>query len=210
MWGTVLALHATVWNFGSAVAARFFLGVFEAAVTPGFALLSSQWWTKKEQGSRIGIWFSFNGMGQIFGGLVAYGINVGAEKHGTAIEPWKIVFLVNGLLTACLGVVFWFVIPDNQLNARWLSAKDRVLAVARVRVNQQGIGNKHFKMYQLKEALLDPMTWAFVFYALVADIPNGGISNFFSQLVSQIAPTHLILCVLLRMSPRILILLHKS
>lgn len=111
---------------------------------------------------------------QIFGGLVAYGIQVGSEKHGSAIEPWKIVFLVNGLLTAALGVVFWFVIPDNQLNARWLSPKDRVLAVARVRVNQQGIGNKHFKLYQLKEALLDPMTWAFVFYALVADIPNGG------------------------------------
>jgi MFS transporter, ACS family, allantoate permease len=81
-------------------------------------------------------------MGQIFGGVVAYGINVGAEKSGSAIAPWKIVFLVNGLLTACLGVVFYFVIPDNQLNARWLSPKDRVLAVARVRENQQGIGNK--------------------------------------------------------------------
>jgi MFS transporter, ACS family, allantoate permease len=183
IWGTILALHATIWNFGSGIAVRFFLGVFESAVTPGFALLSSQWWTKSEQGSRIGIWFSFNGMGQIFGGLVAYGINVGSEKHGSAIAPWKIVFLVNGILTACLGVVFWFVIPDNQLNARWLSPKDRILAVARVRVNQQGIGNKHFKRYQLTEALLDPMTWAFAFYALVADIPNGGISNFFSQLV---------------------------
>lgn len=38
-------------------------------------------------------------------------------------------------------------------------------------------------MYQLKEALTDPLTWAFVFYALVADIPNGGLSNFFSQLI---------------------------
>lgn len=45
------------------------------------------------------------------------------------------------------------------------------------------IGNKHFKFYQFKEALLDPLTWAFVFYALVADIPNGGLSNFFSQLI---------------------------
>jgi len=33
------------------------------------------------------------------------------------------------------------------------------------------------------EALKDPLTWAFVFYALVADIPNGGITNFFSQLI---------------------------
>jgi ACS family allantoate permease-like MFS transporter len=142
-----------------------------------------QWYTKSEQGSRVNIWFSFNGVGQIFGGVVAYGIAVGTEKHGSSIDPWKIVFLVTGLLTVCLGLMFLWIVPDNQLNARWLNEEDRVLAVARVRVNQQGIGNKHFKMYQVKEALLDPMTWAFFFYALIADIPNGGITNFFNQLV---------------------------
>lgn len=164
------------------------LGVFEASITPGWALITSQWWTKKEQGTRTGIWFSFNGFGQIFGGLVAYGIAVGSRKHGTSIAPWKIVFLVNGCLTTVLGIVFWFVVPDNQLGAWWLKPRDRILAIERVRVNQQGIGNKHFKMYQLKEALLDPLTWAFAFYALAADIPNGGISNFFSQLV-RVCPT---------------------
>ena len=30
---------------------------------------------------------------------------------------------------------------------------------------------------------MDPLTWAFVFYGLTSDIPNGGISNFFSQLI---------------------------
>lgn len=59
------------------------------------------------------------------------------------------------------------------MNARFLSKEDRILAIERVRENQQGIGNKHFKMYQVKEALTDPLTWAFVFYSLVADIPNG-------------------------------------
>ena len=122
-------------------------------------------------------------MGQIFGGVVAYGIAVGARKHGSSIETWKIVFLVNGCLTAALGVVFFFIMPDSQLNARWLSPGDRILCIERVRANQQGIGNKHFKPYQLKEALLDPLTWAFAFYAITADIPNGGISNFFSQLI---------------------------
>lgn len=114
---------------------------------------------------------------------MAYGIAVGTAKHGSAIAPWKIVFLVTGLLTMALGFYFLYLIPDNQLNARWLSKEDRVLAVERVRVNQQGIGNKHFKMYQLKEAFTDPMTWAFFLYSLLADIPNGGITNFFSQLV---------------------------
>lgn len=85
------------------------------------------------------------------------------------------------------------------MNCRWLSKEDRILAIERIRSNNQGVGNKHFKFYQLKEALLDPLSWAFFFYALIADIPNGvlhgsmdmavanwgtgGISNFFSQLI---------------------------
>ena len=132
---------------------------------------------------RTGIWFSFNGVAQIVGGLVAYGIARGTSEHGSAIAPWKIVFLATGLTTICVGIVFLFVMPDNQLNARWLSKNDRRLAVERVRINQQGIGNKHFKLYQLKEALTDPMVWAFVFYSCCASIPNGGITNFFSQLI---------------------------
>lgn len=176
MWGVTLACFAGVTNFAGAVAIRFFLGVFEAAVTPGFALLTSQWYTKEEQGSRTGIWFSFNGFAQIFGGVVAYGIAKGTEAHPAAIEGWKIVFLLTGLLTAAIGVIFLFTVPDNQLNARWLSKEDRILAIERIRVNQQGVGNKHFKWYQLREALTDPLTWAFVFYALVADIPNGSSS----------------------------------
>lgn len=179
----ILSCFAAVQNFSGAIAIRFFLGVFEASVTPGFALLTSQWYTKEEQGTRVNIWFSFNGWGQVLGGLVAYGISKGSEKHGSAIAPWKAVFLWAGLLTICLGFIFLWIVPDSQLNARWLKRDDRVLAVARVKDNQQGIGNKHFKLYQVKEALLDPMAWAFFFFALIADIPNGGITNFFNKLV---------------------------
>jgi len=183
MWGGTLCCMAATTNFAGAVAVRFFLGVFEAAVTPGFALFTSQWYTRKEQGTRTGIWFSFNGFAQIFGGLVAYGISIGVKKHGAAIDAWQIVFLTIGLITVAVGCIFLYFMPDNQLNARFLTPQERVMAVERIRKNQQGVGNKHFKMYQLKEALVDPMTWAFVFFALVADIPNGGISNFFSQLI---------------------------
>ena len=96
MWGLVLALFSAVNNFPGAVAIRLLLGIFEAAVTPGFALFTSQWWTKKEQGTRTGIWFSFNGWGQILGGFLAYGIAVGSDLHGSAIRPWKTLFLATG------------------------------------------------------------------------------------------------------------------
>lgn len=45
LWGFILCCFAAVSNFGGAVAIRFFLGIFEAAVTPGFALLTSQVWS---------------------------------------------------------------------------------------------------------------------------------------------------------------------
>lgn len=42
MWGLVLACFAGVKSYSGAIAIRFFLGVFEAAVTPGFAYFTSQ------------------------------------------------------------------------------------------------------------------------------------------------------------------------
>ena len=51
-WGITLALFAVVKNFAGAAVIRVLLGAFEAAVTPGWALITSQWYRKSEQGSR--------------------------------------------------------------------------------------------------------------------------------------------------------------
>ena len=119
----------------------------------------------------------------MFGGLIAYGIAHRNTAHPFPIAPWKVLFLITGTITTVIGLIFLIIIPDNQLNAWWLSEKDRVLAIERVRVNQQGIGNKHFKASQFKEAMFDPLTWAFAFVALTLAITTGGLTNFFSQLI---------------------------
>ena len=100
-----------------------------------------------------------------------------------SLAPWKVLFLLFGILTIAMGIVFIVLLPDSQLNAWWLSPRDRALAVERVRVNQQGIGNKHFKRYQFREALTDIQTWAMFLLATAFCITNGGLSNFFSQLI---------------------------
>jgi ACS family allantoate permease-like MFS transporter len=99
------------------------------------------------------------------------------DLSDSVIQPWRILFLATGLLTIVSGIVFTWNMPDSQLNARFLSKRDRVLAVIRIRGNGQGIGNKTFKAYQLKEAMTDPLTWMFVFYSLVHSIPNGKHSS---------------------------------
>ncbi|KIX09049.1 uncharacterized protein Z518_00127 [Rhinocladiella mackenziei CBS 650.93] len=117
-----------------------------------------QWYTKEEQALRSGIWFSFNGVFQLVGGFLAYGIVKAVARYGNPVAAWRVLFLCTGLLTVLPGVDFYVLMPDSQLNARFLSERDRALAVHRIQVNQQGIGNKHFKRYQLIETLLDPRT----------------------------------------------------
>lgn len=105
------------------MAIRFFLGMFEAASMPGFALLSSQWYTVGEHNSRTGLWISSNGWGQIVGGLVAYGISRGTTDHPSALAGWKIIFIAIGCFTVQtirkispigLSLIIFFYQPDTR------------------------------------------------------------------------------------------------
>lgn len=44
--------HAAAKNFGGLMATRFFLGVGEAAIAPGFALVTGMFYKREEQPSR--------------------------------------------------------------------------------------------------------------------------------------------------------------
>jgi MFS transporter, ACS family, allantoate permease len=68
--------------------------------------------------------------------------------------------------------------PDSPNTAWFLTEKEKILVIERIRQNQQGVGNKKFKRYQFWEALRDPMAWSFMFFLLTANIPNGGKSRF--------------------------------
>ena len=139
LWGAVLSCTAACTNFGGIASVRFLLGMLEASVTPGFVLLTSQWYTKKEQGFRTSIWFSFNGFANVLGGLIAYGVAKGSAGRHEAVASWKILFIVWGLVTVALGTSFILFMPDSPLTARFLSSTERRLAVERTRSNQQGI-----------------------------------------------------------------------
>jgi ACS family allantoate permease-like MFS transporter len=104
-WGAVLAIFAVVKNFAGAMAIRFLLGLFEAASMPGFALLSSQWYTVKEHNTRTGFYIGAGGVGQIVGGLVAYGIARGLHGSTSTLAGWKVIFIATGCFTVglCLG-----------------------------------------------------------------------------------------------------------
>ena len=72
--GVTLAASASATNFSTLAAARFFMGIFESCLNPGFVLITSSWWKREEQTARVGIWYSANGIMGAPSGLLFWGL----------------------------------------------------------------------------------------------------------------------------------------
>lgn len=190
IWGAILASLAACKSYASLLACRFLLGAAEATVVPAWVVFTSQWYTRNEQAFRVGIWFSVCGAAQMFGGYFAYGVatHVGSDPNA-ALRGWQIIFLFLGLLTAIIGISFWFIMPDSPEFAGFLTAEEKSLHIERIRGNEQGIGSRTFKIDQFKEALTDPMTWLYAFWIFAANIPNSIATSFGNILVKGMGYT---------------------
>ncbi|KUJ21321.1 MFS general substrate transporter [Mollisia scopiformis] len=169
----ILMCTSAATNAAGLQSARFFLGAMEAAVTPGFSIITSMFYKRTEQPLRYAAWFLGNVTAGILGGLLSYGIG-----HVQSIQPWKAVFLIFGAATLTWSCMLFVLLPDTPMKAWFLSNEDRMKAVERVRHNMTGIKNNQWKRSQAVEALLDPKSWLIVLIALCANIPNGAISTF--------------------------------
>ncbi|KAN0096515.1 putative MFS allantoate transporter [Hyaloscypha variabilis] len=174
MWGVFLMLQACARNFTELAVLRAFSGAAEACSDPSFMLITSMWYTRRQQPLRIGIWYTANGIGISCGGLLGYAI--GHIKG--SLPSWKYEFLIIGALCTIWGVVLFFFLPDSPVTAPLLTPKQRRWAVERLRENQTGVENKRLKRYQVVEAFKDPKLYLFFLLGVVGNIPNGGISNF--------------------------------
>ncbi|KAI0807659.1 MFS general substrate transporter [Fomes fomentarius] len=173
VWAVALLSHAAAKNFGQFFACRAFLGICEGAITPGFMIVTSMFYTRQEQTQRVGYWFLMNGAAIIMLGLVAYGT---LHIHHDVLEAWQWLMIITGIITLVVAVLFWFFFPDSPANAWFLTAEERVVAVERIKVNQAGVENKHFKKEQFIECLKDPKTWFFFFFSAISNVTNS-LSN---------------------------------
>lgn len=182
LWGACVACTAACNNYASIAAIRFLLGVFESAVSPSLILLTSMFYKHNEQPRRVGFWYIGVGCAVMAGSLMSFGFQ---HYKGTTFNNWQIMFLVIGLITITIGAIVIVFMPDNPMTARFLTPTERVAATERLRSNNTGIENKHFKPYQLRETLLDPQVWLLSFITTAASIPNGAVSSFQSLLISS-------------------------
>jgi len=200
LWGLVTALTCVCKNYGALVATRVLLGCFESAVAPSLILITSMWYKKKEQPLRTGIWYLGTGTGTMIGSLISFGFQ---HYKSDTFTSWQIMFLVVGIVTMAVGITgkknlprvnlhcftmltlsVVFLLPDNPMSSR-LTPSEKVWAIERLRENQTGIENTHFKFYQVLECFKDPQTWMLSLITISSNVPNGAVSSYQATLIKS-------------------------
>jgi len=83
------------------------------------------------------------------------------------------MYLVAGAITILWAGVIYFFMPPDPIRARGFDDRERYIAVARMRENNSGVRNTHFKIGQAWESLLDLKFWIVFAMAFLMMIANG-------------------------------------
>lgn len=130
-WGLIASFQALVRSFPSLLICRLLLGFTEAAFSPGIPFYFSFFFRRNELAFRIGLLISAAPLAGSFASSLAYGI-VKFGSH-TGIQPWRMLFLVEGFPSVVVAIWVWWVIPDSPATARWLNAREQRIATLRLR-----------------------------------------------------------------------------
>jgi MFS family permease len=202
VWGVVSACMAAVQSFGGLVAARFCIGLVEAAFFPGALFYLSLFYNRRQYAFRVAMLYSGSQLGNAFGGLFAIGILTLDGVHG--IEGWRWVcpspinknvflliimqlFLIEGALTVGLALMFAFILPNSPETLRWVTPAEKEWIKYNFEKDQGqqddssevGAG-KGFKL-----AAVDPKTWLMM-ATLYAIYIAAAVTNFFPSVVATL------------------------
>ncbi|KAL4909584.1 hypothetical protein BDW74DRAFT_174786 [Aspergillus multicolor] len=139
IWGTIATFQAFIGTYGSLLATRFLLGLFEAGFEPGGMYLLTMWYKRDEYALRIGYYYMGKLLASALAGLLAAGILNLTGLAGWG--GWRWLWLIEGLMTIFVAFIFFLLLPRNVRNPtpvvglnRWsyFSERQRHILLARL------------------------------------------------------------------------------
>ncbi|KAJ5087253.1 hypothetical protein N7456_010869 [Penicillium angulare] len=177
-WGILEMCMAACTSFGGLFACRFLLGGCEALLIPAVTLVVSMWYRPEEQPKRNSV--ILNVIAPILNGFIAWVVGY----YTGPFKTWKIIFLLIGGITILTALMVYLVLPNNPLEAKFLTAREKYIIIQRKAADNTGIESKTFKMEQVYEAALDVKTWLIWIAIAALQVPNGGLTTFNTIIIS--------------------------
>lgn len=187
-FGVCSIASGLVHNFSQACGVRFLLGMFEAGSMPGIAYYLSRWYRRSELTFRIAIFMVMAPIAGAVGGLLASGILL-LDGMGS-VKSWRMIFVIEGIITAGLGLIAFLTLTDRPASARWLTQEEKDLAIARIKAERVGTTDDLDKINKTKlvRGIINPMTLSTSFQFLCVNITVQGVSLFLPTIIRTIYP----------------------
>lgn len=126
------------------------------------------------------MWYSASG----FISTVAAPLNYGLGKIHGRLAPWRYMYIVGGVLTIIWSFAILFLMPPDPIRARGFDERERYIAVARLRINNAGVRNLHFKKEHALELFRDEKFWLVLAMGYLCMIAAGPVNAFVPLVVA--------------------------
>jgi sugar phosphate permease len=131
LWGVLASLTGLLHDVRLLYIDRFLLGVSESVVLPGMLIFLSSWFTRAER-SRANTFLILGNPVTVLWMSVVSGYLVGAIG-------WRGMFIAEGLPAIAWAFIWWRLVDDKPVDAKWLAKDEREVLEARLAEEQRAM-----------------------------------------------------------------------
>lgn len=179
-FGVITLCTAFVKTWKQMIVLRILLGIAMSGVYPGLTVLISTWYTRKEQQLRFALMQSGEVIVFATGGIVNYGLNRLDGKG--ALKGWQYMFLVQGAITAFIGVLTWWWMVDFPEHAHksfyFLTPHESAVAAARIEKDRGDVTPDPFSWRKILVHAKDVKIYGFCTLYFLQNVVSTSMSYF--------------------------------
>ncbi|PKS12450.1 hypothetical protein jhhlp_000656 [Lomentospora prolificans] len=187
-WSVIGICQGFITGEKSFYATRALLGLVEGGFIPDALLYLSYFYTNKELPMRVAWFYCSSHATYIIAAFLAFGILHMRDIRGW--EGWRWLFVLEGALTAVIGILSWFYLPPSPTQTAswfrgkdgWFTEREEVIMVNRVLRDDPGKGGMHNRqgitLKLLWASLLDYDLWPLYAISLTLLIPTSPVSAY--------------------------------
>ncbi|KAI1768467.1 allantoate permease [Hypoxylon sp. FL1150] len=187
LWSFVAISQCALTGRGSFLLTRSLLGFLEGGFIPDLVLWLSYFYTSRELPIRLSYFWTTLSVTGIITSLLAF-----ALLHLRGVlgwEGWRWLFLLEGVITLCVGVASFFMMPASAVQTKtwfrpkgWFTEREEAIVVNRVLRDDPSKGDMHNRQAltprRLWEALKDYDLWPLYAIGFCAYVPQSPPRNY--------------------------------
>jgi MFS family permease len=179
-FGIITLCTAFVQTWRQMIALRILLGMAMSGIYPGLTYLISTWYTRKEQQLRFALMQSGEVIVLATGSIVNFGLN---KLNGSSgIKGWQWMFIVQGAITAFIGILAYFWMVDFPENAHksfmFLNKEESEIAANRIEKDRGDVEPEEFSWSKVLVHAKDPKIYGFCVLYFLQNLVSTSLSYF--------------------------------